>query len=289
MNKISVVIPAYNAAKTVEQTVRGVLQSSVALDVWVVDDGSTDETGAVLDRLAAECSAVHVIHQENQGAYMARLNALRQIKSEWFGFVDADDQIDPHMFETMLDFGEHNACDVVQCGVDGVDEDRDLGTWYRKIVGERESAVLDNAREVRRRFFEPHLVAGNGASFIWNKIYRNRYDFSSFVTFDHLTNYDDMIFNFQFFANVRRMGFVRQRLYHYARTEGSATHSYGARQFYDFCACAGFRRTLNLPPNSWFKINLRSSFATVIRSRETIWRKMYWTAKLLGVWKNQHR
>lgn len=225
--KVSVVIPAYNAAKTVEATARNVLASTIPLEVWIVDDGSTDGTGAILDRLANQSwgqSVLHVIHQENRGSYQARLNALKQITTPYFGFVDADDSVEPTMFEKLLALAERENLDVVQCGIDGAtNSNRGIAGGHSVISG-----------EVLKRWKYGYLVDAYDSCFIWDKLYRNQYDFESFEPTDRITNFDDMVFNFQFFAKVRRMGFVDEKLYRYAQTAGSAVHSYGKRQKHDF-------------------------------------------------------
>lgn len=290
--KVSVIIPAYNAAKTVEATVRNVMSSTIPISVWVVDDGSTDTTGIVLDHLAEEfasttsqpsqSSTLTVIHQDNQGAYAARLNALKRIGTPYFGFVDADDTVEPTMFGELLAFAETNKCDVVQCGVVGVDPDIELGTWYSAVLNGRDSVVLEGRTAVESQFIKPHLEVGQGSSFIWNKLYRNQYDFGTFATFDHLTNYDDMIFNFQFFAHVSRFGVLKRELYHYTQTDGSVTHSYGARQLRDFRACYRFRRQIHVPSRHWYLVNLRNAVITVLRSSMPFVVKIKWLFQLLG-------
>lgn len=126
MALISVIIPAYNAERTLERTVRSVMESTIPVDVWIVDDGSTDGTAALVDRLAASCNQtfqqsnnpaiLHAIHQKNCGAYQARLNALKRIKTPYFGFVDADDTVESDMFEKMLNLAMKENLDVVQVG-----------------------------------------------------------------------------------------------------------------------------------------------------------------------------
>ena len=121
MADVSVIIPAYNAAKTVERTIRSVLASTIPVDVFVVDDGSTDGTGELLDRMEKELASANgarlvVMHQPNCGAYQARLNALKKIETPYFGFVDADDEVDPKMYEKMLAAMERGRLDAVQCG-----------------------------------------------------------------------------------------------------------------------------------------------------------------------------
>ena len=73
--KVAVVIPAYNAERTIERTVRSVLASSIPLDVWVVDDGSTDGTGELLDRLVGEGREVG----EMSGSGTVEVSSIREV------------------------------------------------------------------------------------------------------------------------------------------------------------------------------------------------------------------
>ena len=101
---LSVVIPVYNIRDYVERCVRSVLaQPDVPLEVLIVDDGSTDDSGAVCDALAAEDSRVTVIHKPNGRAASARNAGIRAASGGYVAFVDSDDWIAPEMAEKMLD------------------------------------------------------------------------------------------------------------------------------------------------------------------------------------------
>jgi len=168
MNLVSVIIPAYNAERTVERTVRNVLGQTLRdIEVWVTDDGSTDRTGAILDGLAKEDSRVHVIHQHNCGAYQARLNALKQIKTPYFGFVDADDTIEPEMYEKMLAVMERENLDAVQCEYSTSKKVGACGSGGVRVI---------SGKELTKYKFN-YLVNPRVSCFIWDKLYRNQYDF----------------------------------------------------------------------------------------------------------------
>ena len=280
MSEISVIIPAYNAERTLERTVRSVMASTIPLDIWVVDDGSTDGTGALADRLVATFNPqsnnpaikqsnnqaiLHVIHQPNSGAYQARLNALKQIKTPYFGFVDADDTVDPQMFEKMLALAERDELDVVQVG------------W--KQAGLLDLRLLDcliGEKEIFRSVVKPIMWEGRDSSFIWDKIYRNQYDFSLFDPTDHVTNFDDLIFNLQFFTKAKRMGFVNEPLYHYNETIGSAARKFRWKIVKDFRETLRMRRKMasayGVHPWGWmnfrwFVKNARNLFAIWLKSK----------------------
>jgi hypothetical protein len=102
--KVAVVIPAYNAADTIVQTIKSVLdQTYDNLEVVVVDDGSTDGTAAIAEaRLSKSRRPFVVLRQENRGVSAARNVGWRSTDAPWISFVDADDYIVPHRTEHQL-------------------------------------------------------------------------------------------------------------------------------------------------------------------------------------------
>ena len=88
--KISVIIPTYNRAATVGKTIDSALAQTVSnIEVIVVDDGSSDDTGRVLD--AAYGNQIRYFFQENQGASGARNRGIQEAQGEWIAFLDSDD------------------------------------------------------------------------------------------------------------------------------------------------------------------------------------------------------
>lgn len=99
---ISIIVPAYNAERFIERTIASITSQSYAeKEIIVVDDGSTDSTPAILDRLAAEIGDLRIFHIPNGGAYAARLYGVRQARGEWIGFVDSDDKMRPDAIQSL--------------------------------------------------------------------------------------------------------------------------------------------------------------------------------------------
>ncbi|CAN5590054.1 hypothetical protein BH10ACT1_BH10ACT1_15080 [soil metagenome] len=115
--ELSVVLPAHDEAATIEDVVRAVVAVAEHLapdahEVIVVDDGSTDATGAILDRLAAELPAVAVVHQvPNRGHGPALRAGFDLAVGAWIGHLDTDDQIPADQFERL--WPERSAHDLV--------------------------------------------------------------------------------------------------------------------------------------------------------------------------------
>lgn len=136
---ISLVIPAYNIEDYIERTLDSVFaQTYRNLEVIAVDDGSSDATGALLDRYAGNETRLHVLHQENAGASRARLAGIRTAKGDYIGFVDGDDLIDPGMYERLLDNAIKYAADISHCGYRMVFPDGTIQYYYNsgKIISQ---------------------------------------------------------------------------------------------------------------------------------------------------------
>lgn len=100
---VSVVVPVYNTATYLARCLDSVLgQSYKNLQVILVDDGSTDESGYICDRYAEKDRRVCVIHSENGGPVRARKAGLMMAKGAFVGFVDSDDWIEDNMFESLV-------------------------------------------------------------------------------------------------------------------------------------------------------------------------------------------
>ena len=108
MIKISVIIPVFNCERCVEHSIRSVLcQTMKDLEVICIDDGSTDSSPQIIERIQAEDERVVLFHQENQGAGVARNVGIRRTQGKYIAFLDADDYyVDPMALEIMFDVCE---------------------------------------------------------------------------------------------------------------------------------------------------------------------------------------
>jgi glycosyltransferase involved in cell wall biosynthesis len=115
---VSVVMPCHNAVRYVADAVESALgQTHRATELIVVDDGSTDGSGPLLDDLAAtQSSRMRVLHTDCRGAYRARNAGLREVRGKFVAFLDADDWWLPTTIEKLLRaLTEHDA-DLTYCG-----------------------------------------------------------------------------------------------------------------------------------------------------------------------------
>ena len=115
--KVSVIIPVYNVGSYLEQCIDSILcQSFVNFELILVDDGSTDRSGAICDKYVGKDARIKVIHQPNAGLPTARKVGLENAKGEYVLYVDADDWVDPNHLESLVEVAEQRDADVVLCG-----------------------------------------------------------------------------------------------------------------------------------------------------------------------------
>ncbi len=149
----SIVIPAYNNEKYVEQCVRSVLKQPVKVEVVIVDDGSTDGTGEICDALADE-DRVTVIHQTNQGLSAARNEGIRRATGDYVAFLDSDDfYFEGKLAEIERAIMDHNMPDLVigrfaetfESGEIHID---DIEIDGARITGKTTAEVLDYLQSI---------------------------------------------------------------------------------------------------------------------------------------------
>lgn len=100
--KISVIVPVYNSIDCLERCVRSICEQTYEnLEILLVDDGSTDGTDKLCEKLAAQDSRIRTYHKKNGGASSTRNMGIGLASGEYLGFVDSDDYIEPDMYELM--------------------------------------------------------------------------------------------------------------------------------------------------------------------------------------------
>ncbi|MBO5472277.1 MAG: glycosyltransferase family 2 protein [Lachnospiraceae bacterium] len=204
--QISVIITAYNIEAYIERGVRSVCaQTYQNLEIIVVDDGSTDATGELCDRLAAEDGRIQVIHKENGGPADARNVGIARSKGSLIGFVDGDDWIDPDMYEKMFGALTEYEADMAVCR-------------YRQVYKTHtedcsvDRAVLFEGLEALQYYVEEReeYAIQNAA---WNKLYRR--EILADVSFPVGKWYEDIMFATVALSHARRCIYLDTACYNY--------------------------------------------------------------------------
>ena len=121
---LSIIVPIYNIMDCLPRCVRSIChQTYENLEIILVDDGSTDGTGALCDQLAKEDDRIKVLHKENGGSSSARNMGIEASKGAYIGFVDSDDYIEPEMYETLFQQIQKTGMQIAQVARHEIAED----------------------------------------------------------------------------------------------------------------------------------------------------------------------
>lgn len=116
--KISVIVPVYNVEQYLERCVDSIInQTYTNLEIILVNDGSTDNSGKLCDELAKKDERIRVIHKENGGLSDARNRGIDESESDLVGFIDSDDYIDSDMYEVLLKNLNNTDADLSMCSL----------------------------------------------------------------------------------------------------------------------------------------------------------------------------
>ncbi len=119
---ISVIVPVYNIKEYLPRCVSSILKQTYSnLEVILVDDGSTDGTGALCDELALQDERIRVFHKENGGSSSARNLGISKAQGDYLAFVDSDDYISEDMYERLVQGLAKSEAEIIQIGRDEVD------------------------------------------------------------------------------------------------------------------------------------------------------------------------
>ena len=179
---LSVVVPAYDVENYLTDCLRSILgQSHAQLEVVVVDDGSTDATGEIADRIAAEDSRVRVIHQANAGLGAARNEGVRHSTGTYLAFADSDDLIVDGAYAALVGSLERTGSDV------------SIGAFERLRGETRFMTPLMRENHQRPRLGvvieETPLVLAD--VFAWNKVFRRSFWDVADLAFPEDVRYED--------------------------------------------------------------------------------------------------
>lgn len=218
---ISVIIPAYNVERWLDRAVGSMIEQTFKdIEIIIVDDGSTDDTGNIADELARSDDRVVVIHQDNCGAAQSRNNAMAISKGEYLYFMDGDDWCEPNMLEDQYGFAKMNELELVVTGF-YIDTYYGDDKFYREIRN-APNIVYPSREEFREdsyKLFDAQLLYAP-----WNKLYLKRYLTDNSIEFPK-TFWDDLPFNLDVVRDIERVGCIDGHYYHFLRARAESENT----------------------------------------------------------------
>ena len=209
-NTVSIIIPIYNIQEYIKPCLESVLgQTHNDIEVILINDGSSDNSGSICDSYANQDDRVRVIHQKNLGVSAARNKGLAAATGEYIMFVDGDDMIDTNMVACMLDKVSTNSnCTIVSCAV----------TRHHNNIGiSGENTLRFNKVEaIIDMLYMNNMDNGPCAKLIPSKIAKS-------IKFNpKITIAEDLDYIYKILQKIDNEVFINSSLYYYRIAPGSA-------------------------------------------------------------------
>lgn len=214
--KIAIVVPVYNVQQYIGECLNSIqAQTYTNWECFVVDDGSKDQSGPIIDSYPEKDPRFHIIHQENKGLSGARNTALEQINKRnsdfsFVGFVDGDDRIEPNMYELMVQALKKDHSQLAVCGFyKFFGQERKI----RGHIGEPQKLSSEDFLELVFSLKKWGNLCGAGGMvwkhlYQWSSIHQIRFPEDRDIL-------EDEIFDVLAAQNIQSVSYVPQPLYGY--------------------------------------------------------------------------
>ena len=249
---ISIIVSVYNGERWVRRCIDSLLnQTADDYELILVDDGSTDSSGAICDAYAREQARVRVIHKENAGLSMARRTGWQAASGEYIMFLDCDDYVSPGLVKRMLDAAAEGPdvilYDFVLVDADGVEHPKKIEMparilEYQDLDGYAAASIAAGWNSSR----DPYL-----AGFVWLRCVRRSVLREEMFVSERLCYTEDVLFNLELSRHIRSFVYIQEPLYYYCIMPASLTNRH--------------RR------NMWQMLRYRRSWIRDFCTRENLW------------------
>lgn len=236
--KLSIIVPIYNGEKHIARTIHNILNSSYKnLELLLIDDGSTDNSLSLCQKMAESDSRIKVYHKKNGGIADARNYGISLATGDYIGFCDQDDEVSRNMYQKMLSRITADESQAALCGC--YRQKRNGG----RVVFEKYTDAIFDCRFITEKLFLPLLFKGFSAydneaiciyGTIWNCIISKqlidnyKMQFRSFVSYE-----DDLIMLLQLLSHAGRISTLSDILYYWNTNPNSEIHNSTKRYLSD--------------------------------------------------------
>lgn len=226
--KVSIILPVYNVAPYLRQSLDSIIAQTLSdIEIICVDDGSTDESGQILDEYKEKDDRIKVIHKKNAGTGAARNDGLKIATGECIGFVDPDDWILPNMYERLYNLLQDKGLDIVMFTPDVYNDKTGKHEGFLYFQDSNFPKFLDD-----KVFNKDDISPFSYPMCVWNKLYRKRLFDENNIEFAEGLDFEDHKVIFKSLFTAKRIYFIREKLYVYRHSrEGSILSDNDTRMF----------------------------------------------------------
>ena len=223
---VSIIVPVYNVEKYVERCIKSVImQSYKNIEIILVNDGSTDGSGAICDLYKEKDNRIKVIHKENGGLSDARNCGIRNSEGKYLAFIDSDDYIHSDYIKRMMEEAVEGGSDIVLCSYRKVYLDgsyADCGAFSLSTDGKDVQNYLYNEK------YNPEIF-----DVAWNKLYKK--ELFSEIWYPVGRIHEDCGTTYRILYRAEKIMVIPDILYYYVIRDGSLKQTLNVKEKMDWC------------------------------------------------------
>ncbi len=211
--EISVIVPVYNVEKTLDRCLESILcQTFQDFEIILVDDGSTDGSGSICDRYAAEYPQISVIHKENEGLGPTRNVGIRAAEGKYIYHCDSDDWLKPELLEKVHGAIVDNDADVAVFGYDlFTEKDGEIIPYSQTVLAD---GVYAGGKEIKKLFSKEYFNSFVVLS-ACNRMYKKSFITDNGIYFPSLRRCQDMAYSMLLFDKIEKLVTIHDTYYCY--------------------------------------------------------------------------
>ena len=210
---ISVIVPVYNVAQYLEKSIASIQKQTYQnLEIILVDDGSTDDSGVIADRFSLVDNRIKVYHRNNEGQSQARNYGQSRAKGKYLIFIDSDDYIHPEMIQSLYEQLIQEDADVSSCGVMNVYANDERP----QSANQNDYFVCDS-----KVFLKEYLIGEKIPGSICNKLIKT--DIARQLSFPRGLIYEDAYYHFDLIKLAKKYVVNTKPYYYYFHRGASST------------------------------------------------------------------
>ncbi|WP_049960279.1 glycosyltransferase [Pseudobutyrivibrio sp. LB2011] len=225
---ISVIVPVYNVEKYISDCIDSLInQSYKNLEIIIVDDGSTDSSGQICEKMALLDERINVYHKKNGGLSDARNYGMQKATGEFLAFIDSDDIVDRSFFFDLMTLQVENNADIVSSALIEFSTKEEIPIFENA----KGNVVVLNADEILKEYFIPktaRLYHG-----LCMKIYKKK--LFNGLLFEKGKLHEDLYITYKLLDRCQKLVYLDKPLYYYRRNNTSICNTYGVKNFRDEC------------------------------------------------------
>lgn len=226
---ISVIVPVYNVEIYLNRCIDSIIKQTLTnIEIILVDDGSTDNSGKICDEFLQKDSRISVIHKKNGGLSSARNAGLNIAKGKYIGFVDSDDWIDKYYYEKLYNIAKKSKSDIVSCKFNKSSKYKENS--YIKI--NENDFTIEDGKKFREIYLSSAMKGGSSWVPVWSKIYKRK--IINDIRFEEGMIYEDIMFNWRVLNEKNVMiSLMSYKGYYYYNNPNSITKEKFSDKMYD--------------------------------------------------------